>query len=372
MGRITIETFMESTTFSGGQFSQWRKKGKTIGWIHPGIGIYDRMAHGALPVEEEGDDGKKVVNNRRPNCAGTGKCPLCALAIFANKAIEDGAEPNETILDGGRGKASYTLLELAGRATGKDAWRTNIAAKHEFIIPWISSDESERAENPVTIITATEALGFAINRVIKSSIEDRGEKKGNPLVTPYAFKLIYNEKEIPMRKYDAQPVGDDVAKVTPDIKEIMEASAEDLGIDLDKMSEPGDVSKMMEGIESCWDSRNVPFTDFAEFYEGTSSGAKKGGKGRTSTKHKPKEEPTEDVGGEVDESSDSDMSICTECGAKVKGKFCPECGAKVAAPKGGKPSSTKGKTECEECKKMVTPNKYGRCPDCNARVDVAF
>lgn len=420
MAKHSTKSFMDSVgSGGGGQFSKWRDKGKTVGWIHPRIGIHERASHGVIPSKEE-KDGKVEIRNRRFNCAGKG-CPVCALMEFASKQISDGADKDELILDGGS-KARYTLGEIAGHGD----WRTNLEAKTEYILPWIPRDDRDD-DKPVEILTVTEGLGYAIRRVIESQQENRGEKKGDPLRSPYAFKLIYRKSEVPMRKYDAEKVEDDLAPIDDDVNEIFGADESDLGLDFVSLTKEGEPAKMMKAIESCWDSRNITFEEFEEHAgieveeegeeqeDGYDEMSRKELKAFIKEKEldikvyksmddddireKIREEYEEEEEEEEEESEEEEETEeeeeeetkgkikCPGCGEKVKvgKKYCPECGERLDKKKEkekkkgkdkkkgkGKGKSNKKEVECDECEKMVKPTKYGKCPNCASRLDVPF
>jgi hypothetical protein len=355
MARVSTKKFLaDAGRRSGRKFSNWRDDGETTGWIHPRIGIHERDRHGAIPSEETNRDGETEIRKRFYNCAGGG-CPLDGLGDFAGQAIDGGADPDEVLLQGG--DIRLTLNQVAGREEGKHAWRTRVYARREYLIPWIPA-EGRADDNPVEIITAGDALHYAISRVIERRIKEKGDERGDPMVTPYAMTLTYKEKEAPMRKYDAFHVDDETAPIDEDVKEIMDAEDEDFGINMDNLTAPGDPDQMMDSIASCWVSRVVSFDEFAEFM-----GLKKRTIKRTETRDEPEEKPA------------TTGKVCGVCDTPIKRRYCPECawdskGEEKPARKTGKAKVMKQETECPGCGEKVTPTRFGRCPECRERVDV--
>jgi len=359
MGRMTTEGFMKKVGSGGGggKFSNWKKEGKTVGWIHPKLGIYECQRHGAIPVESE-RDGKTETKRRRFVCSGK-NCAMCALIEFAEQAVNDGADPKDVIISGGS-EGSFTLAELGGRG----AWQTKLYAKNEYAFAWIPRD-NRKDDSPAELIMAGEGLGYAIKSVIESEIDDRGSKKGDPLKNPYAMKLIYKKDQTPSNMYDAARVSDDIAEIDSDVKEIMDADGEDLGIDLEKITEESDPATVVEAIGSCWSSRVIPFEEFLSFI-----GIKiEKDDEEEKPKHRGKKKSL------AKEKDDDGEMVCPECDATGSKKFCAECGAKmkkIGGKKKEKTESNKATTKCPGCGETVKPTKFGRCPECAEKIDIPF
>lgn len=378
MGRVTTKGFMDKTGSGGGKFSKWKQEGSSIGYIHPDIGFWERDVHGSLPIESTKEDGSVEVRNRRFNCCKTRKnkrCPNCDLVAFAKQAVDDGADPDELIISLGSDAQRYTLKDL----TGKGHWKNRLAAKGEFLFAWVRA-KNRNDEFPAEIVIAGEGLSRAVKRSIKSAQNDYGEKEGDPLRTPYPMKLIYNKDEDPQYMYDCERADKDLAPMDKEIEEIFSGTDEDLNLGFDKLCEPGDFADVLEAVEAAWASRRITFEEFCEWagYE-ADKGGDRGGDGSEKKKEaggRSKEAPKEAPAG---------GKVCPECGIPVTKKFCPECGAKAVEgqakaagkgkPKGG--AATKGKggkaeVVCPDCKSTVRPNRFGKCPECKAPLDVPF
>jgi len=384
---------------SSRRWSDWKKQGETIGFIHPVIGLWERWIHGSVPSIEEGDRGAEV-RRRRLNCCGTKReevpnsgCPLCRLRDFAIQKKEEGADGSEIILEAGSGKdrVIFDLNDLAGEGD----WRTDIKAKQEIAFLWIDPSKLEGAvemKNSAEIITGPQTLGERIIDVIDEQVSRRGEIHGNIELPegfdelkfkkgklcletedetiewdPYPIKLKYNKEAKPERKYDADKMDRDLCALSPDVAQIMLASEEELDTDFERMCSPTEPEKQLEIIRSVWESRSVTFEEFKDYYTGCVGKLTDGGNGK----------PIEpDVGASI---------FCPHCGFKNRqeAKFCQGCGGKVQAEiekkdagnkdagkkDAGKKDVGKGEIRCSDCGEIVMPMKpSNRCPECGEKI----
>jgi len=358
--------FMSNVGFKRGKYANLKKAGRLTGFLHPKMGFRQRQRHGAIPGEWEarGDDAGKVeIRNRMFNCVGRG-CPICLLMDFADKALQDGADPDETILDGGREAQSYTLGEIAGRGS----WKTDLKARQEYVVGFISSNPEEHmGENPVQVMTITAGLGGAIKRVIARQQENFGETKGDPMQTPYGFELVYDEKEKPANKYQAYYADQRLAPLVKEIQEIMQADEEALGVNLDDMVKPANKGDVLAALRSTWCSRKITYEMFLDF-AGLSEQA---GREPAREPKVPDNLPPSDAAGDP---------VCVECKKPIQAgsKFCPECGAtqpgSAPPPASAAPAAgNKQKIKCPGCGEMVVPSRFGYCPNCNhGNLDTPF
>lgn len=313
---MSTKKFIKSVNSVGGsKFSDWKKKGKTTGFIHPKLGFYERNIHGIISSIETarnvGDD--LEIFNRRFICKND--CPLCQLIIFAGQKIYEGViDGGEKVLDSGdRSYTSHSFDDLAG-LTG---WKSDPKCKTEYVIPWISCDVDRDRNNLVEILVGPLALGISIQNLISSQIDDLGEDDGDLLLNPYPIKLLYNADEIPTRKYNAQPVSLKAIKLDDRINKIFEMSEKELDIDLNGVVEPNDHSTILQAIKSTWVCGSTSYDEFLDFggYRVKKIGTRK--KDNIQTK---------DDTQKKDNSNNIITWKCPECGEVVDGKFCHECG----------------------------------------------
>lgn len=321
------------------KFHDWKKNGKTFGWIHPG-GIYEREVHSWIPVLETQDDGSTKIRKRKFNCAGSG-CPLCALIAMAESLHASGdVSGNAPLISaGGHPDLTFSISEIAGAGP----WNKKISSKREYVVPWVPRDGRD-PDHPVEVMSSTFAVGRAIQTVIRSQIEDYGESRGDPMLNPYPLKLTYDSKESPQNKYHAERVGADICPMTDEIQSILNRDLEEFDLDLDGLTEPGNSIKILEAIQTVWLEDTVPWADFESY-----------------------------VGLSLPETCFESGPICT-CGHTLEPglKFCPECGEKVseAVPQDPKPAGgSRPKAKCPECGEVSEVSKTGRTVCCAAIVD---
>ncbi|KXH70613.1 MAG: hypothetical protein AM326_12320 [Candidatus Thorarchaeota archaeon SMTZ-45] len=390
MGKINRAKFKsdrERTRFTGrAKFLGLKKLGEVKGYLHPRIDLWERFTHGGLPtVEYDKSKDRHVPRTRRWNCLGTiseevpnDKCPVCLLQEFSKLKIEQGTDKKEIILDGGE-KARFSLYDLAGEG----GYWTDPKAKQETVFVWIPSDAKIEAEfkDAIRPESGPQALGAAIIDVIDEEKKERGNIAGDPCIpgsqfelklrkgkmvlidgsegkaddvhdfNPYPFKLKYDEKALPQDMYKAYKLDRDLAPLTDDIVQLMLASKEEIGIDMEKLTKPTDASRMMDGLRTTWISRSVPFEEFEEFV------TKKRG-----SKPIPQEKPSEGA----EESSDLEERYCPGCETITigRGKFCPRCGTLLK--KKEKEEEKPKKAFCPKCGSEVGDAAF--CPQCGGKI----
>jgi len=455
MSKVNRAKFKQDSIYGkGAKFSGWKDKGETTGWIHPTIGLWERWIHGSVPSVEE-RDGKTEMRRRRCNCIGRAKedipndgCPMCQLQEFASMKLNEGADGDEVILEAGSNK-DRVVLDLNDLA-GKGNFRTDPKVKGEVCFAWIAKekDDDEDAGKKVEIITGPHTLGERILEVIEEQVTARGEmagdcevpegfelklRKGKLVLSdgddeipwqPYPFKLKYKEEAQPASKYSAMKVDSDLCPLTPAIIETMLSDEDDLDVGMEKLCGPTEVDKQLTILESSWDSRTIPYEEFAEFFF-EKSGKKRGKAKKTDDdddepkakkktdddddepkakkktdddddEPKAKKKKTDDDDDEPKDEKPAKIH-CFECGFKNKAdtKFCSQCGSKLRKvdddddePKAKKkvdddddePKAKKKKADddddqkvkkikCKDCGALVVPMKNsGRCPECGEKL----
>jgi hypothetical protein len=280
MGYGTKDFMSKVRTGGFGKMSDWKKRGKTVGWIHLD-GFRERKTHNMMITKFKTKEGKEGYGMRMFTCPG-GACPLCALVEFAKDAAEGLGEDKDFQVLYRSIKAkekrdpdrvvSYSMKELAG----KGDWRHKMFANPEFLFGWVPRD-NRNSETPVEVMQATTGLASAIKRVIQSQIDDRGERNGDPLVKPYAMKFTYNKDALPAQMYNAERVDGDLAPLEEDVLEILRTPMVEFGADLDKMVQPSSRAEIMDAIGDCWDEDcPVAFEEFHDFYRSVAGGDEDG------------------------------------------------------------------------------------------------
>lgn len=372
MPRVNSKEFLSSNNYkSGGNKSDWKKDGKTIGWIHPGLFLCQRFVHGWLPaLEQSQSDGREYIRVRKFVCAKD-KCVVCDLQRWATKKISDGAQPSDVII--AMDKSGLDLENLSGVKKGQNS----ISAREEVVIPWISRDGRD-PEHPVQIIYGTTAIAIGLRNLINSMVEDYGEERGNPEFNPYPFKLSYDkDQKNPNNKYRVERVGNDLAPSTDEVRAIFKMTGQELGIDMNRFDQVTPRADILAGLESGWANRNYPFDEFLAFL-----GEKRDPKPEPKPTEQPKEAPAVVV--QSEDEIDKKIRLLQEEKAKrekeAKPKEEPRSFPPLSTPKVtqyvDKPKvelTNHDGVKCDECGGQLT--KMGRCVQCGklcADDDVPF
>lgn len=420
MPRVNKAKFREDNKGGSGKrgkFSGWKEKGEAVGYIHPVLGLWFRMAHGGVPSNYTDKEGKVKPQIRRPVCFATNKkevphklCVVCQLGEWAKEKIKGGASPDEVLMQTGRGRDAsvVTLADAANEGT----WNTNLKAKPEVVFAWVPKGAA--GADDVEIMQGPQTLGERIVDVIEEQQKDYGEVKGDvevppgwelklkkgklTLVTdqgedvewsPYPFRFQFRDDRDAKDKYAASKLDPNLVPIDEAVMDIFlePDPKEAFGIDLERMCSGTEPVTVLEYMESSWDSK-FPFDEFREWYvarSGEKLPASKSTKKGSSSDEPPAGEPPADKGKAADESV-----FCGQCGAKNDPgqKFCGKCGNKLGA--GGKPESESkpkaaskkaepekqaeperkaGQVMCPSCKKMVNPLPgLNRCEDCGDKL----
>ncbi len=352
------------------------------------VGFYERFKHATLAWNA--DDDKGSLRYRGFNCGGE-VCPLCVLKDWAKKMIE--ADPlirNDIVLSAekkGKDDIDLSMGDLAGEGD----WRTKVTdTKKEYAVCWVPHEDIE-SDAPYKVLDMVPGLFFSIQEIIKSRIEDEGEENGNPLMSPWAMKLVYDkDAKNPTDYYKATPVAERSYPYDETVGEVLETEPPKDDIDLDRLTAESYYGDQLEALGLAW-YKHAPhsFDEFVEFFEDgadknamkaadelkdsqkSNKDVKKGAKKSTKSKNAKKSIlKNAKSGNRKKDDEDPDERTCDECGEVVgDSKFCPGCGSSVRRSK-VKNESNKEEVICEDCGRRVVPTKRGRCPKCGMTLDV--
>lgn len=291
------------------------------------------------------------------------KCPLCNLAVVLEEMVLDGeilwtdpifrftgaTDPKDNVVLHAGGiygafgddmtDAEKEQLKQAGihlrTADGGGAWAENTLAKLKYVFAVV---DQNNVKDGVQILVETGLLGQCVQKVINDRIDSAGPTKGNPAVTPYAIKLVYNANEKAwnkkyearyMEKYELRPQVEELIRgEKPDLKRVVQPfNTKALRASMEQYLVPGvklNFDRIFAGVKDL--DENEPSED-TEFPHGAN--AKKpeeekkqeaappaGRRGRRKEAAPPPEEkmgdPCEDCGAPMR----ADQTKCGKCGAQ--------------------------------------------------------
>jgi len=341
MSELSLTDFLGDTKPSGGSAEHLNLKamGKAIVFLHPGSKIYKRNVYWFPFYGEVEKNGSKSMEVYDLNivCPGLDINPIAKL----RKALRDdkSIDLDEVILKVGKGKdaVSYKKGDIIGEQ-GYD-WRKNLAYKTEYLFGVID------VANPDSVhpFVAPKSLGKKITKVIEEQIEDEGDVKGNPFVTPYAFRLTYDSKAQAADMYNCSW---NKAEATDEIKELIKGD----GPDNKPLIEPATVEKIAWLVKQAlvYDAEDLGLDlsaaddfDPADLNKRGNEDSEEAGESKEPKKEKkekkplPKKEvkrPETSVDDEDEDEEEDDMIECPECGTEVPAdsETCSSCGNDIS------------------------------------------
>jgi hypothetical protein len=208
---------------SGASFTDWRKDGKFIGFVHPDSEIEKRTTV-SLRYVTENDEGEEEIQWIRRFYFGD-KDPLAKFLKWLSNADEIDADEVVLRLETAGGDVEeYTKGDLLG-LKGYD-WRKRLLRnKTEYLFCVANvTEKGSKAKGP-EILTLPYSAGKKLNKVWDNEIEENGEDEGDPWVTPYSFRVTYDPDERGTDMYDA---GRASKKMNPDVQAIFDEPPIDL------------------------------------------------------------------------------------------------------------------------------------------------
>lgn len=215
----------------------WKEDGEIVVFIHPTTGYWKRACHNINYVVKK-KDGHKIGytaitcwedhQNRIATKRGLSQycdCPVCLFQQTITNMINAGTlQPDEIVLRIGQGYSDIDKpIEVPARNISLDkdhknsqSYMNSPVCKDMFVFGIVAPNELDKG---VQLTQETTQLGLCVHTAIKQARESEGSAKGDPAITPYAFKWKYNKHAEPAKKYEAFPFRKQ--QVTPEIEEVL-------------------------------------------------------------------------------------------------------------------------------------------------------
>lgn len=275
----SIDDFLKHRSREGSKFLRgWKEKGWIEVWLHTKqlpIALWQHRFPRMQVSEKDGastvtffgqslnclEDENVLKQQNKYNPDGSRavpptKCPVCKLLVTLENMVLDGklgwtdpvfrfegaTDPKHNIVlhaggiygsfGGKLNEAEQAKLRAAGISQQEDGWKESAVAKLNYA--FVVVDDAAPQEG-VQVMIETGLLGDKVKDVINGRIaalvrmhgKDGAEKMGNPLKTPYIFKLTHNKtRGIPFnQKYGALYIE---APLRPEIEELIKGPKPDL------------------------------------------------------------------------------------------------------------------------------------------------
>ena len=223
----TLNGFLNDA--KGGNFADWRDDGKITFFLHPKC-YFGKRTQARIPGTRKDDDGKIIPWSRRRFHHGDEDILARILAWLKNA---DDIDASDVVLRVKAGKIveEYRKGDLLG-LDGFDWRKKPLNPRTEYLLAIV------RAKKPKTgeILTLPFTAGRKISKLIDAEIAELGEDEGNPLETPWAIQVSFDEKASGSDMYSVrrsnlkltEEVEAFFAKEPEDVKQYTESSNEDL------------------------------------------------------------------------------------------------------------------------------------------------
>lgn len=233
---MNFDEFSKDVESGGGQYSDWRDKGKLVFWIVPGstIGKREKVF---LPVKAHDDDDKKII--KKVSRAWNEQLTKFRDWLEANEDIDD----DDIIfrIKHGRGEEEFCKGELLGlKGYG---WKKKLLIPNsEYLFGIV---EQEAPEDGQKFLVLNKLCGKKLGRQITTSKEELGDE-GDPFQVPCAAKVMHlPNKKSPNDKYDAMLLAR--AKLPEEIETIFEEQAPlDVEAEADRIYEDDDFGSAIQ------------------------------------------------------------------------------------------------------------------------------
>lgn len=262
-----LDAFVDHATFDRGssRLKNWKKRLKIITWLHPQAKLIAVWRHPFARLVESEERGVQVWSDQwgcweaaellrrqhhRDKATDArkvppGVCPSCLLQEYLRREVREGRmswvqpifefvgdDPEQTkvfcatgIYSGFKGdltREEHAELRRAGIAQ-KLGYQQNTMAKCAYVFSVV---DDENPQDGTQVAVETSALGDAVKRAIRMSMESFGDEDGNPLLHPYAIKWSFDDSKSYEDKYDA--VALPKHEMTQEVQDALEAAPPDV------------------------------------------------------------------------------------------------------------------------------------------------
>jgi hypothetical protein len=276
----------------GANFTDWRKDGKCIFYIHPGSDIEKRMSV-SLQTVVENESGEEELRWTRRLYRGDDD-PIALVRIWLE---EDKEHDLDTVIFRAKTKGGDVVEYLKGDLLAHNDydWRKRLLrVKIEYLYCIVNVTKKGEMPTGPEILTLPFSCAKKLNKVWDGEIEDLGEQEGDPWQSPYPCKVTFDNNETGSNMYDAQTVKAKVYPLNNDVRKLMDEDPVDMSSYVDPSQEDtslGTTAQILKKllVVSC------PVLDVDVVEEEPEKPAKKRRGRPKGSKNKPKEAPEKPV-----------------------------------------------------------------------------
>jgi len=210
-------------TKKGASFTDWRKEGKVLFFVHTGSEIEKRTTVQLRRVVED-DDGEEKIQGIRRFYEGETDITKQFLVWLKNDTPD--LDPDDVVLrvKSASDEEEYTKGELL--AMKGYAWQKNLLRpKTEYLFCIINVTEKGKVPKGCEVLVLPYSAGKKLNKIWDGEIEELGEEEGDPWKTPYACKVTFDKDE---RGSDMYQAGTVKRPLTEPVRDLFDEEAIDL------------------------------------------------------------------------------------------------------------------------------------------------
>jgi len=366
-----------------GFLSGWKDKGRADVWLHPKGKPIPLWSHNWWYIGKDRETGNAVIRYSRFNSLeretvirkrffrdseGNREvppelCPFSKLLEWVECAIRDESidwtdeifrfeVPGDSVVlnaggfTGQFGKknlsdAEKREIKRAGISL-QDSWKQNCNPRLQYLFRVVDNAAPEKGTQ---VALETQSLGDSVKKVIADRMDDypdgataaqieEARRKGNPFVTPYAIRFLFDDSKDFAAKYDARPL------LSLEMNEEVRAALEADPPSIDHIAGPSNIAQLRLSFEEHWVHPVLPpwdeiFEDAERELAGTPAaqlpgdfpfGANGGSKDEEEDEEAAEAESKADK--DEPEEDGEDLFECDECGGLMKADefTCPKCG----------------------------------------------